>query len=81
MICTAHQYYLGYHIKNETDPHVAVMGERRDAYRVLVGKSEGKGTLRRHWGRQKGYIKMDLQEVEWGMDQTDLAQDTYVIQW
>jgi hypothetical protein len=39
------------------------MGERRSAYRVLVGKSEGKrplGRLRRGW---EDNIKRDLQEV------------------
>jgi hypothetical protein len=43
--------------------HVARMGERRDFYRVLVGKPEGKrslGRLRRKW---EDNIKMDLQKV------------------
>ena len=43
--------------------HVACMGERRDVYRVLVGKPEGKrplGRPRRRWGDN---IKMDLQKV------------------
>jgi hypothetical protein len=40
--------------------HVAHMRERRDAYRVLVGKPEGKRAL----GRPREYnIKMDLQAV------------------
>jgi hypothetical protein len=42
------------------------MGERRCAYRVLVGKPEGKillGSPRRVW---KDNIKMNLQEVGWG---------------
>jgi hypothetical protein len=54
--------------------HVARIGERRVAYRVLVGKPEGKrplGRPRRRWGVN---IKMDLQEVGWrGMDWIDLA--------
>jgi hypothetical protein len=46
--------------------HVARMGERRVAYWVLVGKSEGKrplGRLKRRW---EDNIKMDLHEVGWG---------------
>ena len=42
--------------------HVARMGEEREAYRVLVGKPEGKRPLerpRRRWVD----IRMDLQEV------------------
>ena len=56
--------------------HVAHMAERRGAYRVLVGKPEGKRSLLRPRYRWKAKIKMDLQEVrEGGMDWTDLAQD------
>jgi len=40
------------------------MGERRGAYRVLVGKSEGKRPLERPRGRVDN-IKMDLREVGW----------------
>jgi hypothetical protein len=42
------------------------MGERRVAYKVLVGRPEGKkplGTPRHRW---EDNIKMDLQEVGWG---------------
>jgi len=56
--------------------HVAGMGERRDVYRVLVGKSEGKrplGRPRRGW---EDNIKMDLQEVDCGsMEWIELTQD------
>jgi len=52
------------------------MGERRDVYRILVGKPERKrllGRPRRIWEEN---IKMDLQEVECGsVDWIDLAQD------
>jgi len=44
--------------------HVAGMGERSSAYRVLVGKPEGKRPLGRPRHRWEG--KMDLQEVRWG---------------
>jgi hypothetical protein len=56
--------------------HVARMGEKRNAYRILVGRPEGNiplGRLRRRW---VGNIKMDLREIGWdGMDWIDLAQD------
>ena len=43
--------------------HVARMGERRSAYRVLVGRSEGKRSLGRHRRIWEDNIKMDFQEV------------------
>jgi hypothetical protein len=39
------------------------MGDRRDEYRVLVGKLEGKRLLGRPMRRWEDNIKMDLQEV------------------
>jgi hypothetical protein len=39
------------------------MEERRGAYRILVGKPEGKGPLGRPRCRCEDNIKMDLQEV------------------
>jgi hypothetical protein len=45
------------------------MGEKRNAYRILVEKPEGNrplGRLRRRWVES---IKIDLREIEWdGMD-------------
>ena len=56
--------------------HVARVGESRGVYRVLVGKNEGKRSLRRPRPRWEDNIKMDLQEVRWrGMAWIDLAQD------
>ena len=56
--------------------HVAFMGERRDVYRVLMGKSEGKTPLGRPRRRWEDNIKMDLQEVGCGsMDWIELVQD------
>jgi len=43
---------------------VALMGERRGIYRVLVGKPEGTRPLGRNRHRWADNIKMDLQEVE-----------------
>jgi hypothetical protein len=45
------------------------MGERRGAYRVLVGKPEARIPLGRTRRRWEDNIKMDLREVDWeGMD-------------
>ena len=55
--------------ENDIEPvvvNVARMGEERGAYRVLVGKPEGKrplGSPRRRWVDN---IRMDLQEVGCG---------------
>ena len=46
--------------------HMALMGEGRGMYRVLVEKPEGKRPLGRPRRRWEGNIKMDLQEVRWG---------------
>jgi hypothetical protein len=46
--------------------HVARMGDRRSAYRVLVGRPDGKRLLGRSRRRWEDNIKMDLQEVGWG---------------
>jgi hypothetical protein len=40
-------------------------GERRDAYRALVGKPEGRRPVGRPRRRWKNNIKMDLREVGW----------------
>jgi hypothetical protein len=58
--------------------HVARMGEKRNVYRLLVGKPDGKRPLGRPRRRWMNNIKMDLLEiglnvVEW----IGLAQDRY----
>jgi hypothetical protein len=56
--------------------HVARMGEKRNAYRIFVGKPDGKrplGRPRRGWVDN---IKMNLRELGWvSMVWIDLAQD------
>jgi hypothetical protein len=44
---------------------VARMGEKRRAYRILVGRPEGRRPLGRPRRRWEDNIKMDLQEVRW----------------
>ena len=56
--------------------HVAHMAEERGAYRVLMGKPEGKRPLGRPRRRWVDNIRMDLQEVGCGyVDWIGLAQD------
>jgi hypothetical protein len=56
--------------------HVALMGEKRNAYRLLAGKPEGKRPLGRPRRRWVGNIRMDLGEVRWGgVDWVGLAKD------
>jgi hypothetical protein len=53
------------------------MGEKKYAYRILVGKPGGKRPLGRPRRRWVDNIKLDLREIEWdGMNWFDLAQDS-----
>jgi hypothetical protein len=52
------------------------MGEIKNAYRILVGKPEGKRPLGRPKHRWMGNIKMDLREIRCdGMGWHDLDED------
>jgi hypothetical protein len=56
--------------------HVERMGEKRNAYGLLVGRPEERRSLGRPRHRCADNIKMDLVEVEWGdVDWIGLAQD------
>jgi hypothetical protein len=56
--------------------HVARMGEKRNAYRLLVEKPERKRPLRRPRRRWVDNIKMDRLDIGWGgVDWIGLAQD------
>jgi hypothetical protein len=49
-------------------------GEKRNAYRLLMGKPEGERTPGRQRHVWVDNIKMNLREIGWGgMDKTDLA--------
>jgi hypothetical protein len=52
------------------------MGEKRNAYTLLVRKPEGKRPLVRPRRRWVDNIKIDLREIGWnGIDWIDLVQD------
>jgi hypothetical protein len=60
-------------------PEKKVVGlrEKRNAYRLLVGKPEGKRPLGRPRRRWVDNIRLDLGEVRWGdVDWIGLAKDT-----
>jgi hypothetical protein len=57
--------------------NVTHIGER-SVFKVLMGKPQGKrplGRLRHRWED----IKMDLQEVGWGMDWIDVTQERALV--
>jgi len=52
------------------------MGDMRNAYKILVGKPEGKRPLGRPRPRWKDNIRMDVRKMGWeGVDWLHLAQD------
>jgi hypothetical protein len=52
------------------------MGEKRNGYRLLVGKPEGRRPLGRSRRKWLDNIRMDLVEVRWGyVDWIGMAQD------
>jgi hypothetical protein len=56
--------------------HLARMGEKRNAYRLLVGKPEGRRPLGRPRRKWVDDDRMDLVEVGWGdVDWIGLAED------
>jgi len=68
MICTPHQILIGWSFKKDKMGGTCdTLRESRGAYRVLVGKPEGKGPIVRHKCRWKYNITMDLQEICWGV--------------
>jgi hypothetical protein len=56
--------------------HVERMGNKTNAYRLLVGKPRGKRPLERPRCRWVDNVRMDLGEVGWGnVNWIGLAQD------
>jgi hypothetical protein len=56
--------------------HVARIGEKRRAYRILVGKAESKRRLGRPRHMWVKNIVIDLREIGWdGVDWIDLSQE------
>jgi hypothetical protein len=56
--------------------HVARMGEKRNAYRILMGNPEGNRPLGRPRRKWVDNIKIYLRKIGWyGMHSIDLAQD------
>jgi hypothetical protein len=52
------------------------MGEKKNAYRMLVGKAEGKRPLGKPKLRWLDNLKMDLREIGWdGVNWMYMAQD------
>jgi hypothetical protein len=78
MICTLRQAELRI-IKSRRmrwAGHVARIGEKRNAYRLLVGKQEGKRPLGRPRRRWVDNIMIDPGEVGWGyVNSIGLTQD------
>jgi hypothetical protein len=56
--------------------HVALTGEMRNAYKILVGNPEGRRQLGRPRCRWKDNIKVDFKEIGWtDVECIHMAQD------
>jgi hypothetical protein len=65
-----------YQIENEMGGACSTYREARGAYRILVGRPEGRKPLGRPRHGWEDNIKMDLHDMGWwGMDWIELAQD------
>jgi hypothetical protein len=70
------RYYGDQMNRNYMDGYVARMGDMRNVYIILVGKSEGKGPLGRPKIRWESKIGTYLREVGWeDVDWMHLVQD------
>jgi hypothetical protein len=58
------------------DRKCSTNGEKRNTYRILVGKPDGRRPLGRPRRRCMNNNKLDLREIEWdGVDWIDVAYD------
>jgi hypothetical protein len=70
------KYYSGNQIeKNEMGGACSKYGGKEKCIQDFGGRPEGRQPLGRPRHRWEDNIKMDLQEVGWGMDWIELAQD------
>jgi hypothetical protein len=68
--------HLTFDTEDEMGGPCSMNGEKRNAYRLLVGKPEGKRPLGRPRRRWLDKIRMDLGEVGWGdVDWIGLAKN------
>jgi hypothetical protein len=67
---------MNYQVKeDEMARECSMHRENMNAYRILVGKPEGKRSLGRHRRRQEDNITMGLSDIKWGgRERIDLAQ-------
>jgi len=56
---------------------MARMGDRRGAYRAVVGKPEGKRPFGRPRRRWEDNIRMDIKELGWGLTDLDQNRDEW----
>jgi hypothetical protein len=61
--------------KNEMSGACSTCGEKRGAYRILMGRPEGRRALGRPRRRLEGNIKINIEDVGWGVDWIELAED------
>jgi hypothetical protein len=71
LVCNGTLYFNQQCTKNR----VVCLGGKRGAYRILVGRPDGRRPLGRSRRRWENNIKIGLQEVGWGIDWIELAQD------
>jgi hypothetical protein len=63
--------------KTISEGHMARMGDRRGAYRAVVGKPEGKRPFGRPRRRWEDNIGMDIKELGWGLTDLDQNRDEW----
>jgi hypothetical protein len=67
VICILCQVYLNDHVKEDKmGVAYSTHGDKRNVYRILVGKPEGKRPLGISGWKREGNIEMDFREIGWG---------------